>query len=170
MFRKFIRKHLKITKKPLDLFYDNKPVKKFNRKYKLLNIIYREKRLITFLFGNHLAFLGEILLTWILTEAFYMHYIFSYGISLIIGWIFVFLFHHYITFEIKSDSYRRLPLFIVITAISNTLSWFLVYLLTQLLNQHFLHRHYIMTIIIVSIPMSLIYYILNKKFVFRLPF
>lgn len=165
MFRKLIKKHIHITKKPLDLFYNNKPVKRFNRKYKLLNIIYREKRLITFLFGNHLAFLGEILLTWILTEALYMHYMISYGASLLLGWIFVFLFHHYITFEIESDSYTHFPLFIIITIASNVISWVFVYLIT-----HFLTSHYIITIILVSIPMSLIYYILNKKLVFKLPF
>lgn len=164
MFRRLAKKHLKLAGKPLDLFYKSKRIEKFKRKYRLLNIIYREKRLITFLFGNHLAFLGGILLTWILTEAFHIWYMMSYGISLFIGFLFIFLFHHYITFEIESDSYSHFPLFMIITVTSNVISWFFVYLTT-----HFLTSHYIITIVLVSIPMSLVYYNLNKKFVFRIP-
>lgn len=164
MFRKLIKKHIRITKKPLDIFYKNKPVKNLKRKYKLLNIIYREKRLITFLFGNHLAFLFEILLTWILTESLHLWYMLSYGFSLISGWAFVYFFHHYITFELTHDSYSKFPLFMLITIANNVSSWFFVYLIT-----HFFTSHYIITIILVSLPMSLVYYKLTKKFIFRLP-
>ena len=163
MFRKFAKKQLHLTKKPLDLLYNNKKIKTFvNKRVNPLNIIYREKRLITFLFGNHLVFLSGLLITWILTEVFHVWHMFSYGSSLILGMIFAYFFHHYITFELTEDSYRHISIFMVITSINYACSWILVYLITN-----FFQGHYILTIIIVSIPMSLIYYKLNRRFVFR---
>lgn len=167
MFRKLAKKQLKLAKKPLDMLYGSEKIRNFveKKKFKPLDLIYREKRLITFLFGNHLAFLLEILLTWILTEIFYMWYMVSFGISLGLAFIFMFFFHHYVTFEVTHDGYKHLPIFMIITCAVYISSWALVYLITSALGWH-----YILTIILVSIPASLISYILNKKFVFKIPF
>lgn len=168
MFRKQIKKQLNLAKKPLDILYGSKKVKKFIESKKNivpLDIIYREKRLITYLFGNHLAFLGQILLTWILTEVFHIWHMFSYGISLLLAFIFMFFFHHYITFGLTDSNYKDLPLFMIIISLVYLSSWSLVYLITSILGWH-----YISTIILVSIPAALTSYILNKKLVFRIHF
>ena len=163
MFRKFAKKQLHLTKKPLDLLYRSKKIKKFVDKSVIpLNIIYREKRLITFLFGNHLVFLSGLLITWTLTEVFHVWHMFSYGSSLVLGMIFAYFFHHYITFELTKNSHRRISMFMIITSVNYACSWILVYLITK-----FFHGHYILTIIVVSIPLSLMYYKLNRKFVFK---
>lgn len=167
MFRRLAKKQLKLAKKPLDILYESEKIKKFienKKKIVPLDIIYREKRLITYLFGNHLAFLGQILLTYILTEAFQVWHMSSFGISLGLAFIFMFFFHHYITFGLTDSKYRHFPLFLIITSIVYISSWSLVFLITK-----FLGWHYILAIILASIPASLTSYILNKNFVFRIP-
>lgn len=156
-----------MPKNPLYDLLEHKKVKKFvdkSKKYVPLDIIYKEKRLITYLFGNQITFLAQLILTFILTETLHIWYMGSYGISLIVGLGFMFWYHKQITFSIKDTSNKHFIVFAVIMIGSFIVSWILVYLITSILP----FLHYILTIILVSIPVSIFTYKIIKRVVFKI--
>lgn len=156
-----------MPKNPLYDLLEHKKVKQFvnkSKKYVPLDIIYKEKKLLTYLFGNQIIFLAQILLTFILTEALHIWYMGSYGISLIIGLGLMFLYHKHITFSLRDTSNKHFILFAVIMLGNFAVSWVLVYLITTILPI----LHYIIIIIIVSIPVSIITYKIIKRIVFKI--
>lgn len=157
-----------MPKNPLEFIFKSKKVKKFvdkSKKYKIpLDIIYKEKKLITYLFGNQITFLAQLILTFILTEAFHIWYMLSYGISLIFGLGMMFLYHKHITFNLKDTANKHFILFSIIMLGNFIASWILVYLITTILP----FLHYIITIIIISIPLSIITYRMIKRIVFKI--
>ncbi len=133
-------------------------------------IIRKIKRFIIFTIGNNLSFLLQVSLTLIFTELLKIFYIISYSISLILATIALFFYNEYITFKIKRKNLiLNLIKFTLLTTaiyIPNIIS---IYLITSLLNVLIKFQYnYILSIVIVSIPYAIIYYLLCKKWIFKI--
>ena len=114
---------------------------------------------LLFALGGLLVFLYEILITIILTEFFKMWVMYSYALALLSGLVLLYFYHSYITFSISHSS-------------DNLLRFFLLYLCTYIiawiivLSATNFGLHYVSSIFIVSILLSVINYHANKKWVF----
>lgn len=157
-----------MVKSPLNFILKNHRVKSLverGSKYvPPLEMLYKEKKLITYLFGNEMCFLAELLLTFMLTEMAHFWYMASYGLSLLLGLVFMFLYHKYITFSMHETSHKNFFLFSAIMLSTFVINWILVYLITSWLP----FLHYIIVIILVSIPTSVMSYKINKRIVFKI--
>lgn len=124
-------------------------------------VIKKHKRYLIFSIGGIIIFLFEILSTILFTELFNIHYMYSYGASLFIGMVFLFFYHMFITFNIPNDHFKRFFRFMIINSIYFIAALFFVYILTEI------GLHYIMSITISSIILSIINYCVNKNWVFK---
>jgi len=123
---------------------------------KILNSNYF--RYFKFLIGGGLSLLLNLFITFILTEYVHIWYMASFAIALGMEIFFLFLYHSVITFKKKGN----FILFFLIILFISDLNWILVYLTTELLNWH-----YLFAIVIVAGTVSIINFLFNKYFVFK---
>ena len=133
---------------------------------------------LTYAIGGAVISLMELLLTIILTEFYNMWYIYSYIIALFTGSLVLFFYHRHITFQSHNAPKRRYPKFLLFLGSVYVINITALYLLSRIaeyligsfnLTHPFFHYHYVVLIIIIAIPSSLLGFYLNKKhiFVFR---
>lgn len=116
---------------------------------------------ITFSLGGLVIFLYELLLTVVLTELFGIWFMYSYFFALLTGLGFLFLFHFYITFNMKKVRFFHIEKFLVNYLIMYFFSFFLVLVVTSK------GIHYLISIILISIIVSILNYFINKTWVFQ---
>ena len=112
-----------------------------------------------FAWGGIVTFLYELIVTIILTEFFDWWVMYSYAFALISGLGLLFLYHSYVTFSIKLHSWRLIK-FVSLYGCLYIVAWILVWTATKM------GYHYLPSIIIISILLSLASYEVNKKWVF----
>ena len=113
---------------------------------------------VKFIIGGGLSLCLNLLLTYILTEQLHLWYMLSFGTSLIIEILFLFIYHSKITFQKHGAFFKFALLILFISA----LNWGYVYFLTELFN-----IYYLIAIILAALTISILNYFLNKKIVFR---
>lgn len=135
----------------------------FSRIYK----IFRQFWLFTL--GSNLSFWFQLLLTFIFTEVFLLWYMWSYAIALVLATIALFVFQQFITFSKRTDHMlKRFIKFMVITIGAYTPNWFFVLIVTNWLNRNYVFQYnYLVGIFIVAIPYAIIYYVICRKWVFK---
>lgn len=128
------------------------------------------KRFLKFSAGNFLSFWLQLGLTFIFTESLHIFYILSNVISLTLAVIAFFFYNKFIIFK-KKDKHLILNLvrFTFLTIAIYIPKIILVYFITNLLNKSITFElNYLIAIILTSIPYAFIYYILAKKWIFKL--
>jgi len=126
----------------------------------LLNYVHQHP-FTWFAIGGTICFVFEIIFTVFLTEAFNVWHMLSYGISLIIGLIFLYFFYAHFTFKRFDKAHRRITKFFGLMTTSYFINWMIVYLLT------YLKFHYGAAIILATSALSFFNYYLNMHWVFR---
>jgi putative flippase GtrA len=115
-----------------------------------------------FAIGGTIGFVSEILLTIFLTEVFGVWHMVSYGISLLLGLVFLYFFYAHYTFGRFDKMHRRMFKFFSLMCGSYIINWWIVFLLSD----RFL-LHYGAAIVLAVLVMSLLNYYLNMYWVFR---
>lgn len=126
-----------------------------------LKELLKHKRYAFFCIGGISVFLIEVIMTIILTEFFHIWHMYSYALSLILGLVILFAYHSFITFENLRNILNNFSRFTAVYFSSYIASWILVLIITHL------GLHYIISIIIISISLSIFTYKINKKWVFN---
>ncbi len=130
---------------------------------KRLNSLFKEKkRFITFCVGNHIVFWLELLITFVLTEFVMLRSYSSYAISLMIGFVILFVFHQYYTFKVFDNRWMRMIDFIIVTITFSMFNWGITYFLTTKLE-----IYYLISIILASGLTVILSYKTNKNYVFN---
>lgn len=114
-------------------------------------------RYFKFIFGGGLSLILNLMVTYFLTEILLFWHMFSFAIALGLEIIFLFLYHSVFTFK-KRGHFGR---FVIIVLFISGLNWLAVYLLSVILG-----IHYIPSIVISALIISILNYFLNKKIVF----
>ena len=115
-------------------------------------------RYVKFLFGGSLSLILNLLITYLLTEFFFLWFMLSFAIALGVEIIFLFTYHSIFTFHKRG----KFLLFVVVILLISGLNWIFVYIFSVLLGVP-----YIIAIILVAGVISIFNYFLNKKIVFR---
>ncbi|MFH1440002.1 MAG: GtrA family protein [Candidatus Woesearchaeota archaeon] len=119
-------------------------------------------KFLKYVIGGTLIYWVEVFLTATITEISGLWFIYSFMISLVCGMIMLFYFHKHVTFECKKDKNATFAYFILITLFVYT-GWFF----TSYVVHTIYPTHYLLSIIVSSMPFSLLGYYLNKRFVFE---
>ena len=109
--------------------------------------------------GGFLVFLYEILLTIFLVEVFDWWYVYAYLVALLSGMVFLFLYHSRITFQKGLRLLYWAKFFLLYSFI------YLIALMIVVIAA-LLRIHYIFSILLSSISLSLLSYHANRKWVF----
>ena len=115
-------------------------------------------RYVKFLFGGGLSLVLNLVITYILTELFYLWHMLSFGIALGCEILFLFGYHSFITFRKNG----RFWVFVGVILFISLLNWLFVYFLTEMVN-----LPYLIAIILSAGVISVLNYALNKKLVFK---
>lgn len=121
------------------------------------------KQYIIFIIGGAIGLLISMIVTYILTEFFNIFYMLSYAVSMIFTFFIMFMYHSYITFKGFKYNHKRFIKFVVISIILVFANWGLVYIVTELFK-----IHYLISIFLVTLFLSIINYTLNKLFIFNI--
>ncbi|MAG15574.1 hypothetical protein CMO88_00780 [Candidatus Woesearchaeota archaeon] len=128
------------------------------------------KKYLIFIIGGGIGVFLTMLTTTLLTEVFKLWYGFSYAFGLGIGLTFKFLYHRKITFNKLSKWKLRLARFFSVFVVMVIVNWLLVYASTETLanisQQEVKAAHYLTTIVLVALLLSIINFIASKKWVF----
>ncbi len=114
-------------------------------------------RYVCFLFGGGLSLIINLLITYALTEFFHLWHMASFALALMFEIIFLFIYHSLVTFKKKG----KFLVFIFVILVISLLNWSFVYLFSEILGVY-----YLISIVVVAGLISLLNYLLNKKFVF----
>lgn len=127
------------------------------------------KQFWMFTLGSNLSFWFQLLLTFIFTEVFRLWYMWSYAFALILATIVLFFFQQFITFHQGNRKLiKRLIKFTSVTVGLYIPNWFLVLIITNWLNRNYVFQYnYLVGILIASIPYAIIYFIISRKWVFK---
>ena len=115
-------------------------------------------RYIKFLIGGGISLIINLIITYVLTEYFYLWHMLSFLIALGIEIVFLFAYHSFVTFNKKG----RVSIFIIIILIISGMNWIAVYFLSIIIG-----IQYLIAIILSAGAISIINYLLNKNFVFK---
>lgn len=123
-------------------------------------------------FGKYLHFIiigasGTVLvfiMTFILTEHVHLWYLFSYIISTLCGWTYNFIMNSKFTFQGHNTDnlLKRYIFYIQGYILLSLVSFSAVYVLTSIL-----YLHYLISMSIITITMSIITFNFNRKFIFQ---
>ena len=166
---KIVKNDFKKTKKKIKEDF-NKDIRKVKNDFKKTKKKIRENfsriicsRIWHFAFGGILIFLIEWILSILLTELLFIPVKISYSISLFLGLSFLYLFHKRITFQIKSPfSLGVYEKFMFVYLISYIANWILVSILISRIS-------YILAIPLISIPLGVLNYLINRHWIFLVP-
>ncbi len=111
-----------------------------------------------FLFGGGLSLILNLTVTYLLTEFFQLWHMLSFAIALCTEILFLFGYHSLVTFRTKGKFW----VFLIVILFISALNWVGVYLASVVLE-----IHYIISIVIVALIISVLNYFLNKRLVFR---
>jgi len=131
--------------------------------YKLYKKLLLFRRYIIFIFGGGLGLVINLLITFVLTEYFYLWHMFSYSIGLTLNIIINYIYHTKITFKIERSK-NRLIKFVVVFLLMVLLNWFFVYYFTEIIG---FKKYYLIVIVAVTFVLSIINYLINKLYVFK---
>ena len=115
-----------------------------------------------FVLGGGLCFIYDIIATFILTEIVGVWYLASYFFALSTGIIFLFIYHMRVTFGKSDNVKRRFAKFVFVATVYLFLNTWLVYFITETYK-----LHYLKSVILVTTVLSILNYLVNKKWVFR---
>lgn len=118
---------------------------------------------VKYCIGGTLAYCFEIILTFFITEKTGIWFMDAFLISLLFGLVFLFYFHKNITFKSKIHYQKRMFIYFLLVAFFIYLGW---YLLSYLVNS-FINYHYLLKLVVASVPLSLLGYFINRKYIFR---
>ncbi len=115
-------------------------------------------RYFKFLCGGGLSLLLNLTVTYLLTEVFHLWHMLSFAIALCLEILFLFGYHSMVTFRTKGKFW----VFVIVILFISALNWVGVYLASVVLG-----IHYLASIVIVALIISVLNYFLNKKIVFK---
>ncbi|MBT4824218.1 hypothetical protein HN695_04435 [Candidatus Woesearchaeota archaeon] len=104
----------------------------------------------------------QIILTTLITEITGLWHLYSFLISLFLGWSASFFVHKHLTFKAKDINNTKFFIFILVLFAMYTIWFGLNYVLHL-----FITKYYVIVIIVSSIPSSLLGYYLNRYIVFK---
>ena len=115
---------------------------------------------LRFALGGMLIFIYELGVTVFLTEKLHLWHMYSFALALLSGLFLLFLYHYKITFQSHFKATDLLK-FIVVYCSTYLLAWIFLLLATQF------SFHYIPSITVISLFISLLNYYANKYLVFN---
>ena len=115
-------------------------------------------RYIKFLIGGSISLIINLIITYVLTEYLNLWHMLSFSIALGVEIVFLFAYHSFVTFNKKG----RVSIFIIIILIISGMNWIAVYFLSIIIG-----IQYLIAIILSAGAISIINYLLNKNFVFK---
>lgn len=103
-------------------------------------------------------------LTFIFTEVFLLWYLFSFILATLITWTFNFYFNSRYTFKghARPDLFKSYINYLQVYSLLGLVAFGLAYVLTSIIG-----LYYLLSIFIVTLVMSLITFMFNKKIVFK---
>ncbi len=113
---------------------------------------------LKFIVGGSLSTLLNLAITYLLTEVGHVWHMLAFAIALGIEIIFQFLYHSVITFKKKGKA----TLFLLVILLISDLNWILVYIISVKWRWH-----YLTSIILAALIISIINFYLNRYLVFR---
>lgn len=119
-----------------------------------------ERGFLLFIIGSFSTWLFETLLTIVLTEFGAVPSRISYGISLSIGLVLLYLYQRKIIFSYTKGVTKSVSKFLTVYILSYVINWILVALLTTAM-------HYVLSIIIVSAVLFPLNYLFTKHWAFE---
>lgn len=125
------------------------------------------KRYIIFLFGGGLGLLSAMVLTFVLTEYFYLDHMISYSFGLLAALLVNFNYHTKITFKYMHANIKTITKFTMIFLFITLINWFLVFLFTKQIILLEFRYYYLIVIFFVTLCVSVINFLINKLWVFR---
>lgn len=120
------------------------------------------KKFIIFIFGGGIGALLNLTTAWFLTDILGLWYLISYIFGGAVNTTFKFFYHRRITFGVKDALKMRFFKFILVTAGMSLIYLSLIYFLTDIL-----HFHYLISGIVVISTMSVLNFLVDKKWVFK---
>lgn len=107
------------------------------------------------------TFLVQIFLTLLLTEWARLVYYVSYAFALLVARLLNFIFNTKYTFRAKGSMMSRLRRFAVVATIYSFTNWIFVIVFVE-----YVHLHYIISVVLVSLLLSFLAYIMQDRWVF----
>ncbi|MBT4540407.1 hypothetical protein HOC35_02745 [Candidatus Woesearchaeota archaeon] len=120
------------------------------------------KKFIRYVMFGSIIYWIQIILTGLITEITGLWHVYSFLISLLLGWGASFFVHKHLTFQAKNLENTKFFIFILVLFTIYTM-WFGMNYIFQLL----IPKYYLLVIIGSSIPSGLLGYYLNRSFVFK---
>jgi putative flippase GtrA len=130
---------------------------------------------LKFLFGGWLTTLIELIITFTITELFGVWFIYSYACASISASFFSFFYHRHVTFNMIIRK-RTILKYWIILAIILSLTITILYFVSGFVDNYILMHnlstlplikyHYLLLIVLVSIPISILNFFLNMYHIF----
>lgn len=116
------------------------------------------KKYLIFIFGGGMSMLLNLGITYAFTDYVGLWHMYSYTIALFCELIFLFVYHTYITFRTRGNFIK----FALVILLVSALNWLGVYFTSIILK-----IHYLISIILVALIISVLNYTINRLFVFK---
>lgn len=120
------------------------------------------KKFIRYVMFGSSIYWAQIVFTGLITELTGLWHVYSFLITLLLGWSASFFVHKYLTFQAKDIKNTKFFIFVLVLFAMYTIWFGLNYLL-----QLFIPKYYLLVIIGSSLPSSLLGYYLNRYIVFK---
>lgn len=122
------------------------------------------KRYVQFIIVGLSGALVVFVITFVFTEYLKFWYLVAYIMATLIGWTYNFIINSKFTFDKYNEInlMKRYGFYMQGYALLSLVAFFTVYVLTSIL-----HVHYLLSIFVISVFMSIITFKFNRKFIFR---